>query len=398
MPARYCLFNQMAGPLFRELAVAVSEQAPEGAVLFTGHPDTVALGPKIGKLTIVAMPVYDRRSKIRRLMSWTDFTLAALRQLAQMKRSDMAIIVSNPPTMGPVAWLGRLFGRRYYVLVYDLHPDTLISMGSLSETGVIARVWRWVNRRVWNGSEGVITIGGRMAERLAGQFSAEKTRLGRVEVVPIWVDTEKLKPMDRADNNFAKEHRASDKTVVLYSGNMGYSHDIDTILAAAQLLSNRNDIAFFLIGEGAKWQDAHDFARDNALDNLTVLPFQPEEVLPFSLGMADIALVSLDAGAEGLMIPSKTFYYMAAGASILAICEGESELTDTIATAECGVRVAPGNPERLAEEIHALADDRVRLNKMKSAARAHCVAHHERTVCTQRFLDILSDEGSVSDA
>ena len=395
---RYFLFNQMAGPLFRELAIAVAEDSAKGAVLYTGHPDTVALGPEIGALQIAQMPGYDRRSKLRRLLSWGRYTLRALREIARMKRSDVAILVSNPPTMGPVAWFGRLFGRRYYVLVYDLHPDALINMGGLSETGLITRLWRWMNRRVWNGSEGVITLGDRMARRLERQFSADKTRLGRVEVVPIWVDTYGIKPLERSANSFANAHCVGDKVVVLYSGNMGFSHDIDSILAAAEMLSDREDIAFFLIGEGAKWQDAYDFAESRGLGNLSVLPFQPEEVLPYSLAMADIALVSLDQGAEGLMIPSKTYYYMAAGAALLAICEGESELTDTVAAAECGVQVKPGQPEQLAAEIRALADNRLRLNKMKQAARAHCVAHHKRSVCTQRFLDVISEEGPASHA
>lgn len=391
MTEKFHLFNQMAGPLFRELACAVAEDAPGGAVLYTGHPDTVSMGPEIGKLTIKTMPRYDRRSKVLRLTSWLRFTVLAMRDLLVMPKSEVAILVSNPPTMGPVAWLARLVGRRYYVLVYDLHPDTMISMGTLTEGNPISRIWRWVNRRVWNASEGVVTIGGRMADRLSLQFTPGKTRTGRVDVVPVWVDTQTVKPMARADNHFAADLGIQDKIIVLYSGNMGFSHDIDSILEAAKMLAHRDDIAFALIGEGAKWQDAHDFQKENQLNNLIVLPFQPEEVLPYSLGMADLALVSLDVGAEGLMIPSKTYYYMAAGAAVLAICQGESELTDTIKASGGGVQIDPGSPETLAAAIEALADDTQRLGAMKSAARQYCVTHHEREACTRAFLDILAE-------
>lgn len=390
MTRKFHLYNQMAGPLFRELACAVAEGAPAGAVLYTGHPDTLGMGPEIDKLRIKPMPGYDRRSKLRRLWSWIRFTVLALCYLLAMPRSEVAILVSNPPTMGPVAWIARLLGRRYYVLIYDLHPDTLISMGTLTEGHPISRLWRWVNRRVWNASEGVVTIGARMAARLETQFSPQNTRLNRVEVVPIWVDTETVKPMSRDENTFAKKLGIQDKTIVLYSGNMGFSHDIDSILEAAHQLSDREDIVFALIGEGAKWKDADYFQKKHELINLIVLPFQPEEVLPYSLGMADLALVSLDVGAEGLMIPSKTYYYMAAGAAVLAICQGESELADTIAASGAGVQVKPSAPKALADTIRALADDKIRLATMKAAARSHCVTHHEREACTRAFLDILA--------
>lgn len=395
MTARYHLFNQMAGPLFRELAVAIAEISNGGAVLYTGHPDTLALGAQIGALRVVEMPVYDRSSRWRRLRSWLGYTRCGLRALTRMPRSDIAVVVSNPPTMGPVMLLARLLGRRYFVLVYDLHPDTAIAMGLLGERSLIAKLWRWVNRRVWNASEGVITIGRRMADRLSTQFDPSRTAAGRIAVVPIWVDTDQITPRPRTTNPVVAELGLGDRTVVLYSGNMGYSHDIDSILEAAQILRDRDDIAFVLIGEGAKWQDAHDFMTTNKLANLYVLPFQPEAMLPHTLSMADLALVALDKGAEGLMIPSKTYYYMAAGAAILAICQGESELTDTIKAGQCGLQLKPCQPERLAEAIVALVADRGRLEAMKAAARDYCVAHHDRARCTADFVHLLDDTLSV---
>lgn len=390
-PKTFYLFNQMAGPLFRELAEAVAAEHDGRTKLLTGHPDTLLLGERIDKLEIVPMPGYDRSSKLRRLLSWLHFTFRAIPVFWAMGQNDRALIVSNPPLIAPVALIARLFGRKFYVLVYDMFPDTLISMGHLSERHLIARLWRWLNRQVWNRSEGVYTIGSRMAQRLAQQFEPQRTGLGSVQVVPVWVDTDKIRPVARAENRFANDLGTTDQTVVLYSGNMGYSHDIDSILKAAELLSDDPSIMFVLIGEGAKWQDAHDFMQSRKLPNLKVLPFQPESVLPMSLGMADIALVALDKGAEGLMIPSKTYYYMAAGSAVLAICEGESELKDTIAAADCGRSIAPGQPERLAREIRGLAADREELSRLKSNARSYCVKNHDRKTATSLFIQTLLD-------
>jgi colanic acid biosynthesis glycosyl transferase WcaI len=385
------MFNQMAGPLFRELALEISERAESGGTLFTGHPDTLAYGTNIGSLRIHPMPAYERSSKSARAFSWFAYTLSAFFQMMSLPKGSIMIIVSNPPTLGPLAWLASILrGHRYFVLVYDLHPDTLVSFGSLSEHGLITRLWRSTNRLVWNRTEGVFTIGRRMAERLSKQFSPEITALARVEVVPPWADTESIRPRTRSENPLAKLFGVEDKTVVLYSGNMGYSHDINSILQAAELLSEHSDICFLLIGEGAKWQEANDFAQSKRLDNLKVLPFQSEERLPYTMSLADISLVALDTGAEGLMIPSKTFFYMAAGSAVIAICHGESELSDIIAEAQCGVSLSPGDPERLAQAITALAGDKNRLKSMQENSRKYCLAHHARSSCAKGFVDKMS--------
>lgn len=384
------MFNQMAGPLFRELALEISERAEGGGTLFTGHPDTLAYGSRIGSLKIHPMPVYDRRSKLARVLSWFKYTLSAFFEMMSLPKNSTMLIVSNPPTLGPLAWLGsHLRGHRYFVLVYDLHPDTLVSFGTLSDRGFITRIWRFTNRLVWNRSEGVFTIGQRMAARLAEQFSPQSTALGRVEVVPPWVDTESIRPRARSENPMAKQLGVEDKTIVLYSGNMGYSHDINSILLAAELLSGHPEICFLLIGEGAKWQEAKHFAESKGLDNLKVLPFQPEEKLPYTMSLADISLVALDKGAEGLMIPSKTFFYMAAGSSVIAICHGESELSDIILEARCGVCLSPGEPERLAEAINAMATDEKRLKSMQQNAREYCIAQHARRSCAKHFVNAM---------
>ena len=55
---RLILLNQMAGPLFRELAEGVAPFFPEGAILLTGHPDTLAKAKNTHhKLRIIEAPV-----------------------------------------------------------------------------------------------------------------------------------------------------------------------------------------------------------------------------------------------------------------------------------------------------------------------------------------------------
>ena len=123
-----------------------------------------------------------------------------------------------------------------------------------------------------------------------------------------------------------------DKFIVLYSGNLGISHDIESILLAAKQLSKQKNIMFVIVGEGAKKEDAVRFKEKNNLENLMILPFQPEDTLPFSLGMADISIVTLEMGAEDIMILPKHFITWHLAQLVYVI----KDLAQTIQKASCG--------------------------------------------------------------
>lgn len=71
---------------------------------------------------------------------------------------------------------------------------------------------------------------------------------GKVEVMPNWVDTGFIAPGERM-NGFREEYNLGDKFVVSFAGVIGYSQDIDVILGAADLLRDRNDILFLIVGD-----------------------------------------------------------------------------------------------------------------------------------------------------
>ena len=380
--------NQMAGPLFRELAEDLSIRMPRSSVMLTGHPDTLLLGSSTPKLKISRAPGYNRKTKLTRVLSWLHYSLVTFWHLLKADNTTLVFIVSNPPFLGFFVLLVQLVKKtRYIVLVYDIHPDTLIAFGVLRESSYVVRVWRLINRLVWERSIAVYTLGNVMAGNLTEQFDVKKTKLNRVGVIPPWADVSVVKPIDKVDNPLEGSLAHEGKITVLYSGNMGISHDIDSILESARILRDELNIEFLLIGSGEKWQEAFDFQKNFGLTNLKVLPFQPESQLPFTMALADISLVSLDDGAEGLMVPSKMFYYMASGAAIIGICRGENDVSEVIINSKCGLIIEPKSPTKLAAEILKLSKNIDNLNKFKMNARKHSESEFSRYVCTDNFAN-----------
>ena len=386
--SKILFLNQMAGPLFRELAEDMSSKMLKKSELFTGHPDTLAKKNFSNKLIVSKGPSYNRGSKFLRVMSWIHYSLLAFWKMIIADNKTIIFIVSNPPFLGFFALLSHFIKRtKYIVLIYDMHVDLMINLGFIENKSLTAKFLRIINRNVWEKSIAVYTIGNFMADNLSKQFNFKKTKLAHIGVVYPWADTDFIKPIPKSTNPLSRKYGQENKLTILYSGNMGMSHDIDSILQASKILAQEKKISFLLIGEGEKWKEAQHFQKTNNLTNLNVIPFQSEDMLPHTMSLADIAIVSLNEGSEKFMVPSKMFYYMSAGAALIGICKEKSDVYDIIHNNNCGLTIEPRSPNELAALIKKLSKDLTKLQNLKYNSRSSALSNFSRKVCTNKFIE-----------
>ena len=269
-------------------------------------------------------------------------------------------------------WLARLMkllrGTRYTVMVHDIYPDVIVANGLGSDAHPTVQLWRWLNRGAYESAASVITLGQHMADVLSSQFDARRTVDGMVRVVPPWADTDVLRPLPKQDNWFARKHGQVDKITIMYSGNMGLGHDLETVMEVAEQLADDDRFHFVLIGAGPKWEWLNRTQSAKRLTNVTILGWQPESVVPYSLAAADLALVSLEPELTGLAVPSKAYAFLAVGTPLAVLCDAHCELADLVREFDCGVRVPPQSPATLSQIILNEVQPGGQLNRWKAGA------------------------------
>jgi glycosyltransferase involved in cell wall biosynthesis len=357
--------NQVTGPLFRELVEDMAQALGE-SLLITGD-DKLYQAPREPNLITSIAPAYDRSNLWRRFRSWMAYFFVAVYRVFKSDKKALLFIVSNPPFLGLLGYfLSRLRGQRYVVLVYDLYPGLLEGVGKIKKGGIVSRGWTWFNRLIWSRATLVFTIGNYMLKNIEQMMDGMPNQ---PEIVSIhnWADGKNIKPRMKADNWFAVAQKQTEKLTVMYSGNVGGTHNLSCLLTAARAFSEDKSIHFLIIGGGVRWSELEQEAK--SMNNVTLLPFQPEEHLPFTLTTADVAVVTLEAGVEGYSVPSKTYYALAAGAALLAMSQGPNELTQLIETEQCGVAVAHQETEAMIAAIKQFKDDPIFLARCQENAR-----------------------------
>jgi glycosyltransferase involved in cell wall biosynthesis len=210
-------------------------------------------------------------------------------------------------------------------------------------------------------------------------------------VIPNWVDTEQIHPVMREENAFAQAQGFQDELVVLYSGNLGATHAIEVIVQVAEDLSGEADIRFLVVGEGAKRSIVEEAIETGRAPNLRLLHRQPASVFPQVLGSAQIGIVTLAEGHEGLSLPSKTYNLMAAGTAILGISNAPNDLAATIEKHGCGANFAPQSTAAVAAWLRAMAADQEGLERLQQRSRETAVLHYSAAAVSGRLAEVVQE-------
>jgi glycosyltransferase involved in cell wall biosynthesis len=176
-----------------------------------------------------------------------------------------------------------------------------------------------------------------------------------------------------------------EKLVFLYAGNMGHPNDMESIVASADTLRERNDLHFVFLGTGAKRRWLEDRVRSLALPNVTVLDPRPRSEQMDFLNACDVAIVSLVSKMVGVSMPSRTYNILAAGKPILALTEEGSEVARVVAEEGIGWITPPLRPDELTSTILHILESRDRLPGMGAAAREVALRSYSLDVALEKY-------------
>ena len=133
-------------------------------------------------------------------------------------------------------------------------------------------------------------------------------------VIHNWSDDQSVHPVAPVGDPLRADWGLQGKFVVGYSGYLGRAHEYDTLLAAAQLLKDNTDVVFLFIGGGHQHETMKQEIQRRGLErSFQFRPYQPADVLSYSLSAPDVHWISLKPEMEGLIVPSKFYGVAAAG-------------------------------------------------------------------------------------
>jgi glycosyltransferase involved in cell wall biosynthesis len=371
--------DQSPGPLIVDIVNSINSQGQQ-VKLFYGFAKIGNKKFNPGIRLSHAMP-YRRETFFLRILTWWVFCVQYFFYLIFCEKPSVIVAVTNPPFITFItSFIATKRRIPFCLLIYDLYPEALLHAELGRPDSFVVDIWKRLNRYFFKKAEIVFTISNTMKTQISKYCAVDD-----IQVIHNWADTDYIQPFRKDSNILVKQFELENKKVVLYAGNCGLTHDLESLVEAANLLASQRNIFFIIAGEGAKKQKLQNMARAFGLQNILFLPYQNETVFPQLMACADIGIVTLGVAAEAISVPSKTYTNLAAGLCLVAIAPPDSELGEIILKYEVGALCPPKDPLTLSETIKKVFTNDELLNKYKLNSRK-AVANF-----TRRNADLYSE-------
>ncbi len=323
------------------------------------------------------------KSFFHRVFSFLSFMISSFLVGLGVPRVELVWGTSPPIFQGITAWLlARIKRAPFLFEVRDLWPAFAIAVGVLRNPW-LTRASLWLERFLYRHADRVMVNSPGFIEHVSQRGAR------RVDLVPNGAAPEMFQA-DQNGSEFRARHHLEDKFLLVYAGAHGISNDLNTVLQAASLLREREDIRFLLVGDGKEKQNLQVQATALGLENVVFLPPVPKDQMSEVFAAADGGIAILKPlELYKTTYPNKVFDYMAAGRPVILAIDGV--IREVVERAGAGIAVSPGDPQALAQAACRLAADPQKAREMGLSGREYLGRHFNRQDLAEK-LYLLMDE------
>ena len=348
------------GRVLRDLARSMAREGWQVTVITTGPK---ALNELDGAVRVMRVKGKEKpKGALGYGWIWFKLLFAALK----LPKTHLVVTMTDPPLLAIVGYiLKNLKKSRHMHWCQDLYPDVLPALG-VRMPEFVMKFLRARGRNAMRAADKVIVIGRCMAKHLSVDGFDPK----QITIIPNWPDEELVVPPEDSEvynrnvdledgyRPHEEQHKHGPRFRVLYAGNIGRAHPIDTILQAAEILNDSHqDIEFVFVGDGPRHEVVNRQRARRNLENVRLLPYQPASRLQELMASGDVHLVSMDEQAAGLIVPSKLYAALAVHRPCVLVGPGVSETAQVIESFKAGSVVAQGDVKTLVQEIRLLREN-----------------------------------------
>ncbi len=287
------------------------------------------------------------------------------------------------------AILGKLLFMKSYVYCFEPHSMYLIDFGSWKKSSLKTRLLLYFEKfQVRNAS--TIVVPTRYTQTLIAHWRP----IGKINVLPISVDTDLFKPYQkdpltqsiRQDLGYTNEHK-----VIIYTGKLGGLYYSPPELAQfIEALTVYDSSYRFLIITNNPVQEVNDafILFKIPKERYRILPPVAYQELPYYISAADAGMLAIPPHpSQKYRTPVKTGLYLACGIPYIT-CEGIAE-DDTIATThKIGISI-PDMKKNYAKYTHESIQNLFNDDNLLHRCREYAVNHRSATLTKEILQEMI---------
>lgn len=336
----------------------------------------------------IKMPEYVGAHSKQRALNWFLFSWRIQKLKKLIKDKPDAILFSSPsliPFLGTQR-LANYFSAKLIFEIRDIWPLTLTKVGDFSPAHPFIRLMQWVENKAYRDSDRVVSNLKNSVEHMV-EHGLQREKFTWVANGFSLDEVSQTLPLSRAVERQLPEN----KFIVGYTGTLGFANALDTLIEAAEILNEQDDIAFVLVGQGKEKEKLQSLAKEKNLDNITFIDAIPKVQIQAMLSKFNACFIGwlkddlYKFGIGANKIPE----YLYSGKPIIHAYSGAC---DPIAQFKAGLTTEAENSQALADTIlklyHMTESER---NKMGANGRKAALEEYEYGMLAKKLETVLFD-------
>ncbi len=302
------------------------------------------------------------------------------------EKPSLILVQTNPPPVILVASFFSLIWKVPLVIIaMDLYPDVLIKNITNKYRKFLSKYLSVPFNFAYSSATEIIALGTSMKKKLIKRGC----EFSNIKIINNWA-TGNLEVVRGKENKLRNKWNIFANNVILYSGNLGVAHEWQTILYALKLSKIKPlDLQIIFVSSGNKINLAKQYSLDNLFKDSVIFKSPVDyQLLPHSIGLADIGLVTLRKEFDGLVVPSKFYGYISRGIPVLYIGP-DSDLSCLINNHSCGVCFKNNQIKEVADFLEKIAYSKFDLKKYSLKAREEYINHFSSKIALEKYANLL---------
>jgi len=292
-------------------------------------------------------------------------------------RVDIVIVYSPPLPLAIVAEIvKKKYGSKFILNVQDIFPQNVVDLGIIKNPFLI-KFFELLERRSYKNADKII-----VHSEGNKKFMAQRKQIPQDKICTLynWIDINPYTQVNGA-GLFREKYGLKNKFIFLFAGVIGPSQNLDLLVRVANVVKDRPDIVFLLVGDGMEKDRLTRIVKEYGLKNVIFKPFVPKEEYPGLVKDADVGLVCLSSKNRTPVVPGKILGYMAASIPVVAFLNKESDGHTLIKEAQCGYSEISDDYKKALDLIVKIYNERDKLKKYGENGFRYVSAHFEKNVC-----------------
>jgi glycosyltransferase involved in cell wall biosynthesis len=386
MPGQGTRMSKVYSDLLKEdfeLTVITSQTNETKSILRSIEYDEI--GTKIVRIPYIS---FKNRNFLWRFLNLLSFSMACAFAYNHIERNSILFTCGPPeiPYLIITTSLLKFFKSvKHLGLVTDMLPDVAFDMGII-RSNLLRKIITTVCVSSYKKTDHIMVITDYLKKRLIEYGIPDR----KITKVGLTVDTTLFSP-DKPiiDSNAISISSIENRFIVLYSGSFGKMYNFDTLLEAAKLLKDYNDIHFVIRGDGDQSQYISKRIREMGLTNVSLFgPVSNTDNIISFINCASVCIVPI-RGSKNIDMthPSKMFEFWSCQKPI--ICSTSGETKNLIDKYKVGIAIPPDDSMAMFESIIYLYNNKNVAKEMGMNARRMVEKEFSYARIKKKLIDLI---------